>query len=372
MQSLIFRCLVIVCLSVMIVQGQTPTDTLRAAAPLLEVSGFMDVFYGYDFNEPKEAYRQTFLSNHNRHNAFHLNNGFLKAAVIHERYRANLAFHSGTYVQDNYAAEPDILRTIYEANVGIALDKKSKLWLDAGVFASHIGFESAVSIENLTLTRSILAENSPYYLSGAKLTYLPNSKWELAALICNGWQRIQKVSGNSLPSFGTQVKYSPSDKMILNWSTFIGTHDPDVTRRMRYFSNLYGQFKFSSRLQFIAGFDFGVQELHPFSHHYTNWYSPVLIGQMRLSKKWKTALRAEYYQDISGVIIRTTNVKGFRVAGFSLNLDYAPAENFLWRIEGRWMNSPDKLFEQKNKLVTTNIFLCTSLALRFKHRASHY
>ena len=35
------------------------------------------------------------------------------------------------------------------------------LWLDAGIFVSHIGLESANSRDNLTLTRSIMADNSP-------------------------------------------------------------------------------------------------------------------------------------------------------------------------------------------------------------------
>jgi hypothetical protein len=55
-------------------------------------------------------------------------------------------------------------------NVNGQLRKKT-LWLDAGIFGSHMGFESALSIDNPTLTKSFVAENSPYYWSGAKLTY---------------------------------------------------------------------------------------------------------------------------------------------------------------------------------------------------------
>jgi hypothetical protein len=49
---------------------------------------------------------------------------------------------------------------------------------------------------------------------------------EIAGLIVNGWQRIQRLQGNSLPSFGTQINYSPTEKITFNWSTFIGTDDP--------------------------------------------------------------------------------------------------------------------------------------------------
>ncbi len=148
---------------------------------------------------------------------------------------------AGTYAQNNLAGEQELLRHVFEANAGVALDVQGPLWLDAGIFPSHIGFESAVSADNPTLTRSILAENFPYYLAGAKLSCGPSEKWELTALVLNGWQRIQRVPGSSLPSLGslgTQVTYSPSPATTLNWSTFIGADDPDPTRRMRYFNNL--------------------------------------------------------------------------------------------------------------------------------------
>lgn len=168
-------------------------DSIWQQKPTVNISGFLDVFYVYDFNQPLGTERQPFLFNHNRHNEFNLNLGFVKLGVEHSKYRANLALHTGTYSIDNYSAEPDLLKNIFEANVGLSLNKKNNLWIDAGVFASHIGFESAISSDNWTMTRSLLAENSPYFLSGAKLTHNPNNKWEIAGLIINGWQRIQRL-----------------------------------------------------------------------------------------------------------------------------------------------------------------------------------
>jgi hypothetical protein len=44
----------------------------------------------------------------------------------------------------------------------------------------------------MALTRSILADNSPYYEAGLKKKLLKNEKWYLAMYL-NGWQRIQKI-----------------------------------------------------------------------------------------------------------------------------------------------------------------------------------
>ncbi len=146
------------------------------------------------------------MYSHNRHNEITVNLGFIKTAYQTDKARANLAVAVGTYMNSNYAAEPTVMKNIYEANVGVKISKKQNLWIDAGVMPSHIGFESAIGKDNWTLTRGIYAENSPYFNTGAKISYTsPDEKWLLSGLVLNGWQRIQRVDGNSLPAFGHQL-----------------------------------------------------------------------------------------------------------------------------------------------------------------------
>ena len=351
-----------------------PAGAQQASAwlekPAVSVMGFADVFYVYDANQPEGNARQPFLFNHNRHNEFNLNLGLVNLKVDHAKYRASLALQTGTYANDNYAAEPGLLQNIFEAYIGISLNAKNSLWLDAGIMPSHLGFESAISIDNPTLTRSLAAESSPYFLTGAKLTYAPGAKWEMAALVVNGWQRIQRLEGNSLPSFGTQLVYTPAENVSLNWSTFIGTDDPDQTRRMRYFSNLYGLFGLGENWSFIAGFDLGAQQRSKGSSDYDIWLAPVLISQYRLSQKWNTAFRLEYYQDPEGVIIPTGSVNGFKTFGTSWNIDYSPAPFLLCRLEGRWFSSKDSIFQAETNLTATNFFVGSSIALKFEQLLS--
>jgi hypothetical protein len=99
-------------------------DSTTNEKPEFKFFGFFDVFYAYDFNKPNSDFRQPFLFNHNRHNEFNLNLGILKTSIVHSKYRANLALHAGTYVNDNYATEPDLVKNIFEANIGLSLNKK--------------------------------------------------------------------------------------------------------------------------------------------------------------------------------------------------------------------------------------------------------
>lgn len=346
-------------------------DSLWHQKPLLIVSGFADVFYVYDFNQPKGTQRQPFLFNHNRHNEVNLNLGFIKLGLDHQKYRVNVALQTGTYVNDNYAAEPGLLKSILEANVGISLNENNNLWLDAGILPSHIGFESVISIDNWTLTRSLLTENSPYFLAGAKLSYRPSDHLEIAGLMLNGWQRIQRVQGNSLPSFSTQVNYTPTNNLKFYCSSFVGTDDPDSTRRMRYFNNLYGQFQITNKLGLIVGFDAGMQQRLKGSSAYDFWFSPVVIGQFDFSRYWKAALRAEYYQDKTGIIIKTSTPNGFRTTGLSLNFDYSPIQNVVYRLEGRLLKSKDDVFETRQSPSTNNFIIGTSIAIKFSDSITH-
>jgi hypothetical protein len=335
-------------------------------SPSLDLSGFLDVFYVYDFNRPPGDFRQEFLFNHNRHNEFNLNLGLLGLSLDHTKYRAKFTLQTGTYANDNYAAEPGVLKNIFEAWAGVSLNRENTLWLDAGVLPSHIGFESAISMDNYTLTRSLSAENSPYFLTGARVSYSPDVRWQFAGLVVNGWQVIQRVSGNSLPSFGTQVVYTPSEALTLNWSTFIGTDDPDQTRRMRYFSNLFGQIRITKRVGLLAGFDLGVQQKDKGSSDYDLWLTPTVIGQFLLDSRWKAALRLEYYSDPGGVIIPTENPEGFRTTGISWNLDYNPAPQVACRMEARWLGSQDPVFRADDDPRESNFFVGVSLAVKLE------
>lgn len=330
------------------------------------VSGYAEVYYGYDFNRPANNTRPSFLYNHNRHNEVNLNLGFVKGSYATERMRANLALAVGTYTNVNYAAEPGTLKNIFEANAGYKLSRAKNLWLDVGVLPSHIGFESAVGKDNPTLTRSLVAENSPYFESGARLSYATtNGKWYAAALALNGWQRITRVAGSSLVSFGTQVQYKPSDKTTLNWSTFVGTDKPDTARLWRYYHNLYGIVQLTNKLGLTAGFDVGTEQKKVNGHEHNLWYTPVVIVRTTLRDKWAAALRGEYYSDEGGVLIPTGTPNGFRTMGFSLNVDYAAAPNALLRLEGRHFRSRDAIFEKRGGLQRGNTALTFCMAVGF-------
>ncbi|NOT50919.1 MAG: porin [Chitinophagaceae bacterium] len=330
----------------------------------LTVSGYAEAYYNYDFNKPADNNRPGFIYSHNRHNEFNLNLGFIKANYTAERVRANLAVAAGTYMNANYAAEPGVLKNIFEANAGVKISKKKNLWIDAGIMPSHIGFESAISKDCWNLTRSILADNTPYFEAGAKISYTTDDgKWFLSGMALNGWQRITRVSGNSLMSWGTQIQFKPSSKVLVNYSTFIGTDKPDSVRLSRFFHNIYGIFNVTDKFGVTVGFDIGTEEKTPASEDKNTWYSPVIILKYAFNDKWAIAARGEYYSDENGVIITTGTPNGFKTTGMSVNIDHSPFKNILVRLEIRHLSSKDDVFIKPSGVTNSNTFVTSSIAV---------
>jgi hypothetical protein len=331
------------------------------SAKKITYCAYGEMYYSYDFGKPAGHEKPNFLYNHKRHNEVNANLLLLKANFIDKNYRATLGLMAGNYVTYNLSSEPTWAQNIYEANIGVKLSKQKNIWVDVGIMPSHIGFESAVSVDCWTLTRSLAAENSPYYETGIKFSYTSkNEKLFLAAMYLNGWQKIQKPKDIQNPSFGMQATYKPSKKLTLNYSNFLGTDKADIYKSFRHFHNFYLQYEPTEKFGIIAGLDVGVE--NTIFNNYTAWYTPVLIAKKTISKKTSMAFRAEYYSDKNETIVSTGTANGFQTFGYSTNLDYAITDKVKWRFEGKLYNAKDKIFA--NNTSNNNVSFSTNLTIK--------
>lgn len=344
----------------------TPTDSAATPNPLT-FYGFVDGYYGYDFRYAATNTRPGFLYSHNRQNEFTINQGMVGLRYDNGQVRGAIGLHAGSYPSANYAAEDPVFRHIYEGYAGFRPFKKA--WLDVGIFGSHIGFESALSKDNWTLTRSLMAENSPYYEAGARFTYEVSPQLTLTGLVLNGWQNIRE--NNQGKALGTQVQWRPTAKLLINSSTFYGNEQPqDSVRRRRYFHNFYASYAATDRLSLALVFDVGKQESGQRGGKADTWHTGAAFVRYQLAPKWSATARAEYYHADRGVIIRSFSPlptdTDFQVKAASLNLDYAPTANVVFRVEGRLMDAKRPVFEQRNSRTADSYGnLTSSIALSF-------
>lgn len=343
----------------------TTADSVAAPNPLT-FYGFVDGYYGYDFKHAATHDRPAFLYSHNRQNEFTINQGLVGLRYDNGRVRGAFGLHAGTYPMANYAAEPPVFRNIYEGYAGFR--PFNKAWLDVGIFASHIGFESALSKDNWTLTRSLMAENSPYYEAGARFTYEVAPALTLTGLVLNGWQNIRE--NNQGKALGTQIQWRPTAKLLINSSTFYGNEQPQDSVRRRYFHDFYVSYAATSRLSLALVFDVGKQESGQRGARADTWHTGAAFVRYQLAPQWSATARAEYYNADRGVFIVSGAPRpgnpDFKVKAASLNLDYAPTANVVFRVEGRLLDAKRPLFEQRNNRTADSYGnLTSSIALSF-------
>jgi hypothetical protein len=334
----------------------------------LTFSGYFETYFAYDFDKPSDGNRPSFFYNYNRHKEVNINLAFIKAAYADANTRANVALMAGTYTSANLSAEPSALQNILEANAGIKLAKKANFWLDMGVFSSHIGFESAIGKDCWNLTRSLAAENSPYFETGAKVTFIPKKeKWLFSLLLLNGWQQIYRpISGNAL-ALGTQIQWKPNSKWTLNSSTFYQNNTKKITQNKRFFHNFYATVQPTEKFGCTFGLDNGVDDYSsPFFGTATaRWFTTLVVMRIAPTPKFSIAARLEFFQDKQGRIVSVPDGKIFKADSFSTNLDVKIRKNAVWRTELRKINNVDSIFVANNRLNKSNLALTTAIAVSF-------
>lgn len=327
------------------------------------IGGYLEMYYLYNFKSNQDHQQPSFLYSYSRNNEVNLNLGLIQFKHESSKVKMNFGLMVGTYPAANLSAEPPIFRNIYEASIAFRASKKRKLWVEAGIFPSHLGFESAIGSDNNNLTRSLCAESSPYYESGVRVSWNSgNDKWYLAALYLNGWQRM--VRSNNTPAFGTQLTYKKNEKLLFNWSTFIGNEYPDSLQRWRFFNNFYTTFLIKGRMHINLGVDFGIEQKQINKNEFAFWYTPTLSAKYQIGTYSFIGYRFEYFLDEDEIIISST-ADGTSLFGFSINYDRKINDLIFWRTEARYFNSKDEIFEFAQKPSNYNFFIGTSLSVKF-------
>lgn len=327
--------------------------------PKLAINTYLEAYYGYDFSEPKDNLRPDVLYNYTDHNTINVNAGIIGVNYKGNFIRGDLAFIAGTYADQNLSHEPQFYKHVYQASVGVKLLKRHDLWLDFGIMESNLGFENVRANECFTMTRSLLAESSPFYLNAAKLSYITlNKKWEAELLFSNGWQEM--IDG--FPSFGHTLKYKPTDEWLINSSSFVGRVKapgivPNTTRKeFRVFHNFYLKYE-NDKMGFIGGIDFGIDHLVNDHNNVGSWAGIIAVYKYKFNKRWSSAVRGEYFLDPSSSVAKIDNKVGFDNFGASVNLDYQLGQMLMFRIEGRILTGKEEYYMLHQKPAQSNFYL---------------
>lgn len=326
-----------------------PDSTRADTAITVRFGAFVDGYYAWDTGRPRRLDR-AFTTQPARHNEFNVNLVYVEAVLEGARVRGRLALQAGTSVQSNSFAEPQVgsvsggvlSRTIQEATVGVRLHPR--LWVDGGIYLSHIGLESWISRDNPTYTRSLVADYTPYYLSGARLTWEATRTVRAQLHVMNGWQNVSETNGAK--AVGTRVDWTPRPRLLLAWATFAGDEQPDsLPGRLRLFNQFLARWT-PAAWELTATVDAG-RQARPGGGGDT-WSGGALVARRAITPTVRLAGRVEYLHDRAQVLVATGTPGGFRTTSASLGLDVAPDARLLWRTELRGWRSRDPIWPRRD------------------------
>jgi hypothetical protein len=332
---------------------------------------YVDAYFAYDFGSPRTLDR-SFTTQPARHDEFNVNLAFIETTLASTRLHGRIAAQYGTSVQSNYLAEPrvgiisgpSVSQFIQEGYAGWRI--KDGLWVDGGIFFSNVGMEGWISRDNPTYTRSLVADYSPYYSSGARLTWQTTTRLSTRVDVINGWQNISET--NTDKAVALRLDFAVTPAVSLSYYNFFGN---ELDSRLRTFNGV--GFKGTlARMQFLGEYDYGTQKREVDGT--ADWWGWALIARVPVNAFVAIPVRLEAYDDREGVILNTGlaapdgRYLPFVANGVSVGVDVTPQARVQWRTEARGFFGEEAVFPRRgaaNNLGKSSSFVVTGLTLTF-------
>jgi hypothetical protein len=365
--------------------AQAATSAAPAAAPApaglagllgpTTLSGFVDVYYGYNSNQPIS--RTTGLRNFDINSAqFGLNMLELIAdkppdpAASHVGYHIALGFGQAmNLVNGTEIASPNVpiaatpgtpgYRTappgtitnfdqyLKEGYLEYVLGKK--LQINVGKFVTPAGAEVIESKDNWNYSRGLLFSWAiPYFHFGANAKYTFSPKFSVTGYLVNGWNN--SVDNNSGKTGGFSAAWTPSPKLSLTENYLGGPEGANDNGDFRNLSDTVITYTPNAKLSLMANYDYGHDRIPGFitpGVTSTVWWSGI-AGYIKYAPndKWYVATRGEWFKDHNGFATGVAQ----DVGEFTLTLQRMLAGKLMSRLEYRYDASDKGVFPYHNGL----------------------
>jgi hypothetical protein len=320
-------------LSVESARAQDPAASPSPAPdpPKVDVTGFIDAYYGYNFNQVDPLFR-TFDIQHNTFSLSLAEVAFSKPVTSDSRvgFRVDLDF--GKTADLVAAFEPEsggaeIYKHLQQGYVSLLTDKVT--W-DVGRFVTPIGAEVIESQDNWNYTRSILFGYAiPFNHTGVRATLAASDKVSLSGFLLNGWNAGSEINGSKTFAVNATLKPSPKFTWYLNYMGGKEVEEGDT----RHLIDTTASLALSDKLTVMGNFDYGKEGD-------VKWWGAAGYAKYQATPEWALVGRYEYVDDTEGgfMLLGTTGqsltvtsdhtVAGALKARLEYRTDFADAELF--------------------------------------------
>jgi hypothetical protein len=323
-----------------------PTPAMESSSPSFfrqtELSGFVDAYYGYNFNTPSAGQAQ--LRNFDiQHNSFSLNLAELaleKKPTADSRAGFRVDLDYGPAATEVHAAEPGGTQTfqnILQAYASYLAPIGHGLQFDVGKFVTPMGYEGIKTRDNWNYSRSLLFTLAePYYHAGVRVNYSINDHVSLSAHLVNGWNNV--VDNNGGKTVGLQATFKPSSAVTIVQSYMGGPEQANDNAGWRHLADTVITYTATPTVSLAMNYDYGRDAVAGSS---VTWQG--VAGYLRYQPKSWFALtpRVEYYDDPNG---STTGVVQ-KIKEITLTTEFKHKDGVLLRVEYRRDSSDTPFFQ---------------------------
>jgi hypothetical protein len=319
-----------------------PSPSPAAEAPKIQVTGLVDVYYGYNFNKVDPLLR-TFDVQHDSFSFSLAEVAFSKAVTTDSRvgFRADLDVGKTADLVASFEPETDgkeIYKHIQQAYVSVLAG--SSVQFDAGKFVTPIGAEVIESGDNWNYTRSVLFGYAiPFYHTGVRATVAASPKLAVAGYLINGWNDGIAIGGEK--SFALGVTLKPTDKVTWIGNYMAGKQEPDLDTRNLFDTTL--TILPTPKLSFMANFDYGKEGE-------VKWWGLAAYAKYQAAPSWALVGRYEYLDDSKGGFMTF----GTKAQTVTITSDHTIKGSLKARLEYRTDFADDPIFTKSDGLTTKN------------------
>jgi putative OmpL-like beta-barrel porin-2 len=287
-------------------QPATPTPSLSSLLGPTSFSGFVDLYYGQNFNNPASR-TNTLRAFDVNSNQFGLN---LVELVVDKQPDPNnsrtgyhIALGYGQAINAINGIDPGGLsfgQYLKEAYFSYLAPVGKGLQVDVGKFVTPHGAEVIETKDDWNYSRGLLFSYAiPFYHFGMRAKYSFNDKYAVSGYFVNGWNNV--VDNNTGKTYGAGFNWNPNKKFGIAQNYMAGPEQNGLNTNWRQLSDTVVTYSPTGRLSFIVNYDYGRGDRIATSSKPVYWTGGAGYIRYALNGQNAIATRYEYYDDKYGV-----------------------------------------------------------------------
>ncbi|MGE0393166.1 MAG: porin [Vicinamibacterales bacterium] len=298
----------------------------------VELTGLVDAYYTYNFNEPATGTMTPLRNFDVRHNQFsvaYLELAMNKAATAEDRvgFRFDLGYGQLTQLFNSDPLDNNALVNVQQAYVSYMAPAGTGLTIDVGKFVTNVGFEPTEANLNFNYSRAFMYALGPYYHVGARIGYAPNDKVSLTGMLVNGWSG-QAGDNNAGKTLGGTIIVKPTGKVTLVENVLFGPEQDGNADDKRFLTNTNLAFNPTDKVS--TGIDYYYVK-DTLAGADVDWQAVSLYLRGQITPVFAVAPRMEFFNDDAGIVSGAVQ----KLKEFTLTGEFKSSEGLIFRLEYR-------------------------------------